>query len=63
MRRDVTLSITHLVEIMLWEKFWVVHMEVPRQKDYMDNEELKESIRDLIRREGDSTKFEFLKFK
>lgn len=29
----------------------------------MDNEELKESIRDLIRREGDSTKFEFLKFK
>lgn len=54
---------------MLLEKFWVVHREIPRQKDYedyatwMDNEELKESIRDLIRREGDSTKFEFLKFK
>ena len=51
-----------------WEKFWIAHRKIPKQKDcedyatWMDNEDLEELIKDFARREGES-KFEFLKFK
>ena len=75
-RRNLALSIacsfgrnhTTARNIVQWKKFWIAHRKIPRQKkseDYatwMDNEELQESIRDFVRRKGDS-KFEFLKFK
>lgn len=75
-RRDLALSIARSFgrnhatarNIVQWEKSWIAYREIPRRKDredyatWMDNEELKESIIDFARREGDS-KFEFLKFK
>ncbi len=53
---------------MWWKNSWIANREVLKQKvseDYatlMDNEELKELIRDFARRDRDG-KFKLLKFK
>ena len=75
-RRDLALSIARSFgrnhatarNIVQWEKSLIAYREIPRRKNredyatWMDNEELKESIRDFARKKRDS-KFELLKFK
>ena len=59
---------TTIHNIVQWEKLWIVYREMPRRKNcedyaiWMDNEELKESIRDFTTKKKE-TNLEFLRFK
>ena len=66
--RSINKNHTMACNIVQWEKSWIAHKEILKQKNcedyatWIDNEELQKSIRDFAKGKGDS-KFKFLKFK